>query len=173
LLASTAKSLRYGYFPSPEAERRGETEMLVTRQSRFRISATQSELPSVTANVDAFCIKHGIPSATSNLVNLALDEVLSNIVKYAYDASNAGPIDVELAYSGGRLSVTVEDDGTPFDPLKFKRLANSGPLSSRKPGRLGILFVKRLMDSAIYERSDGRNRMTLVAKVTLPQVAKE
>jgi serine/threonine-protein kinase RsbW len=173
LLASTANSLRYGYFPSPKAERRGETEMLVTHQSRFRISATQRELPSVTANVEAFCVAHNIPSATSNLVNLALDEVLSNIVKYAYDASKAGSIDVALAYSDGRFTVTVEDAGRPFDPLKLKRSLNSGPLNSRRPGGLGILFVKRLMDSAIYERSDGRNRLTLVAKVTLPQVAKE
>ena len=147
--------------------------MLVTHQSRFRISAAQCELPSVTANVEAFCTAHDIPAATSNLMNLALDEVLSNIVKYAYDDSKNGPIDVELAYSGRRFKVTVEDAGRPFDPLKFKGPVNNGPLDSRSPGGLGILFVKRLMDSALYKRSGGRNRLTLVAKVPSPQVAKE
>jgi len=171
-LASTADSLRYDYLSAPEAER-GETEVLVTHQSRFRISAAQRELPSVTANVEAFCTAHDIPAATSNLMNLALDEVLSNIVKYAYDASNNGPIDVELAYSGRRFTVTVEDAGRPFDPLTFKGPVNNGPLNSRNPGGLGILFVKRLMDSTLYKRSGGRNRLTLVAKVPSPQVAKE
>ena len=147
--------------------------MLVTHQSRFRISATQGDLPSVTTKVEAFCAANDIPPATSNLMNLALDEVLSNIVKYAYDASKNGPIDVELAYSDGRLTVTVEDAGRPFDPLTFKGPVNNGPLNSRRPGGLGILFVKRLMDSALYKRSGGRNRLTLVAKVPLPQGTKE
>jgi serine/threonine-protein kinase RsbW len=148
-------------------------EKRVTHRSRFRISATERELPSVTANVEAFCAAKGIPPATTNLMNLALDEVLSNIVKYAYDASMSGPIDVELAYSDGRFTVTVEDAGRPFDPLKFKRAVNNGPLKDRKPGGLGILFVKHIMESARYKRSGGRNNLTMVAKVPSPQVTRE
>jgi serine/threonine-protein kinase RsbW len=144
-------------------------EILVTHRSRFRISATERELVSVTAKVEAFCAANDIPSATTNLMNLALDEVLSNIVKYAYDAPKSGSIDVELAYSDGRLTATVEDAGRPFDPLKFKgAVVNNGPLNSRRPGGLGILFVKRLMESALYKRSGGRNKLTMVAKVPLP-----
>lgn len=123
--------------------------------------------------VEAFCIKNAIPPATSNLMNLALDEVLSNIVKYAYNAGRHGSIDVELGYAHGRLTAIVEDTGIPFDPLKFRRPDNVGPLSERKQGGLGILFVKRLVDSVLYDRTGGRNKLTLTIKVPLAQAATE
>ena len=134
-------------------------------RSHFQIPAARRELQSVAAVVDEFCTANDIPGAISNLMNLALDEVLSNIVKYAYDASNDGTIDVELAYSDHRLTAIVEDVGKPFNPLQFARQAARGPLKDRQPGGLGILFVKNLMDSVVYDRRSDRNKLTLVIRV--------
>jgi len=148
--------------------------MLTTmHRNQFQIPATPRGLLSVAATIETFCTKNEIPTATSNLMNLALDEVLSNIVKYAYNASKHGSIDVELAYARGRLTAVVEDAGRPFDPLKFKRPDNAGPLNDRRQGGLGILFVKRLVDSVLYDRSGGRNRLTLTIKVPVAQAATE
>jgi serine/threonine-protein kinase RsbW len=133
-------------------------------RSHLRITATQHELQSVAATVEAFCATNDIPSATSDLMNLVLDEVLSNIAKYAYDAPGQGPIDIELEYSNATFTATVEDAGRPFDPLQFKRSDNSGPLKTRRQGGLGILFVKRLVDSVLYDRSGDRNKLTLKIK---------
>lgn len=134
-------------------------------QCQFRISATQRELGPVATKVEEFCAKNDIPVATSNLVNLALDEVLSNIVNYAYEAEQQGSIDVELAYSQHTLTATVEDRGKPFDPLQFQRPVDTKPLRTRRQGGLGILFVKRLVDNVRYHRSGDRNTLTLVVKV--------
>jgi len=98
-------------------------------------------------------------------MNLALDEVLSNIVKYAYDSPDTGTIDVELTYSNNELMASVEDRGIAFDPLTLQMPANTGPLRNRKEGGLGIFFVKRLMDSVVYERVGDRNKVTLTIKV--------
>ena len=131
----------------------------------FQISAGQQHLPSVAARVEAFCTETHIPVAISNVMNLALDEVLSNIVKYAYDALEPGIVDVELTYSGNKFTATVQDVGRPFNPLRFLRPRAGGPLKDRQPGGLGILFVKNLMDSIAYDRTNDRNRLTLTIGV--------
>ena len=134
-------------------------------RSHFQILAAQRELARVLGSVETFCAANKLPEATCNLMNLALDEVLSNIVKYAYDSPDTGTIDVELTYSNNELMASVEDRGIAFDPLTLQMPANTGPLRNRKEGGLGIFFVKRLMDSVVYERVGDRNKVTLTIKV--------
>ena len=100
-------------------------------------------------------------------MKLVLDEIVSNIVKYAYTTSKAGSIDLELRYCDHKFSAVVEDSGKPFNPLLFSTRKSTDPLQHRKPGGLGLLFVKNLVDSAAYDRQDGRNRLTLTIAVPL------
>jgi anti-sigma regulatory factor (Ser/Thr protein kinase) len=136
-------------------------------RSHFQILAAQRELQPVAALVEAFCTENDIPAAISNRMNLALDEVLSNIVKYAYDPLDHGIIDVDLTYSDNRFTATVEDAGRPFNPLQFPRQCTSGPLKERRVGELGILFVKNLTDCAVYDRSSNRNKLMMTIAVPL------
>ena len=50
-------------------------------------------------------------------INLALDEVLTNVISYAYDDAGAHEIEVRLEVEGEDVVVEVTDDGRPFDPL--------------------------------------------------------
>ena len=115
--------------------------------------------------VEAFCGANNVPEATCNLMQLALDEVLSNIVKYAYDPPGTGTIDVQLTYSTGQFMASVEDHGVAFDPVGFHAPVRNDPLQSRKEGGLGIFFVKRLLDGITYERVGDRNKVTLMIQV--------
>jgi len=136
------------------------------RRSHLQIPATQRDLRSVVALVDAFCGANHVPVTLSNRMNLALDEVLSNIVNYAYSASEGGTIDVELTFSNNELTALVEDRGKPFDPLQVPQNDNQkGSLKDRQLGGLGLLFVKQLMDSVSYARSGDRNKLTLTIHV--------
>ena len=134
-------------------------------RSHFQILAEQRHLAQILGSVKAFCTANKLPEATSNLMNLALDEVLSNIVKYAYDSPETGTIDVELTYSNNRLMASIEDAGVAFNPLGVQMPANTGPLQNRREGGLGIFFVKSLVDSVVYERVGDRNKVTLTIRV--------
>ena|SRR5215510_349125 len=134
-------------------------------RSHFQILAVQRDLARIAGSVEAFCGANQLPQATCNLMNLALDEVLSNIVKYAYNSPDTGTIDVELTYSNNKLMASIEDRGVAFNPLGLQMPANTGPLQSRKAGGLGIFFVKSLMDSVVYERVGNRNKVTVTIRV--------
>jgi serine/threonine-protein kinase RsbW len=132
---------------------------------RFQIIAAQSELRRAMGLVEAFCGVNKLPAATCNLMNLALDEVLSNIAKYGYPHPEHGIIDVELSYANNTLTALVEDRGIAFNPFDLPIEVPSGPLNKRRQGGLGIVFVKSLLDSAAYERIGDRNKVTLTIKV--------
>jgi anti-sigma regulatory factor (Ser/Thr protein kinase) len=108
-----------------------------------------------------FAAGHGLGEDACWPFRVALDETLSNIVKYAYAGRPAGEIEVEFRISDGELSLAILDDGAPFDPLRAPRPDLGAALEHRRAGGLGISLLRGLMDSVAYERRGDRNRLVL------------
>ncbi len=119
-------------------------------RSHSQIPAAQSELQRIIGMVETFCAANKLPETISNQMKLALDEVLSNIVKYAYSASENGIIDVELTYANNKFMATVEDCGVAFDPLRSQEQLAAGPLKTLEGRRIGDFLC---------EKPDGRCRL--------------
>ena len=96
-------------------------------------------------------------------LNISLDELITNIVSYGYGDSEEHEIHVTLTVRNGSLVTVLEDDSTAFDPFTSAPEPDlDASVEERRIGGLGVYFVKTLMDEAIYERLDNRNRITLV-----------
>lgn len=93
----------------------------------------------------------------ARLIN-AVDEVLANVVNY----SGATTVRIKVQNVPGRCGVVISDTGTPYDPLTHQDPNIHASLQNRPIGGLGILMVKKLVDSISYGRADGRNVLTLV-----------
>jgi serine/threonine-protein kinase RsbW len=94
-------------------------------------------------------------------VELAVEEILVNIVRYGYSGTSAGEIDVTRAVSDGALMIEISDSGNPFDPFARAAPDLDAPLQERSIGGLGIFLAKNLAATAEYRRSDGRNIVEL------------
>jgi serine/threonine-protein kinase RsbW len=94
-------------------------------------------------------------------ISLMLDEFVSNVIKYGYDDREEHRIQVDLALTGRHLTIRIEDDGRAFTPLEAKAPDLTLPIEQRPIGGLGILIAKTLTDSIGYERTNGRNILTL------------
>ena len=95
------------------------------------------------------------------LVELGLEEFLTNVVKYAYPR---GPGDVEVeccVAENGMFCMSIRDWGLPFNPLSHEDPDLTEDLSQRKVGGLGIYLVRKMFDRVSYEHIDGRNVITL------------
>lgn len=95
-------------------------------------------------------------------VNVVLDELLSNIVKYGFDDTNEHFIRVNLEFYGRKLMITFEDDGIPFNPFQKTPPDLTLPIEQREIGGLGIHLVRKLMDEFSYKRDVGRNIVSMV-----------
>jgi len=119
------------------------------------------ELPQVSRLLDELAAGHHLPSDAVADMQVALDEVLTNIAQYAYP--DPGDHDIHVAFSvyHNRLEVVIEDGGRPFDPLSVPAADRSAPLHDRRVGGLGIHLVRNLMSEAAYARVAETNRLTL------------
>ena len=94
-------------------------------------------------------------------LRIAMDEVVTNILKYAWRDENSHDITIECQVRDGHLQTTIEDDGIAFDPLLAPKPDLKASMATREVGGLGIHFLKHLMRDVAYERIGGRNRLTL------------
>ena len=118
----------------------------------------QSEVEKLSHLVEAFGQVHGLHPQSVFSVNLALDEVVTNIIRYAYDDNRLPhPIVVRLALEEGVLAMQVEDDGRAFNPLEAPAPDVNATIEERPIGGLGIHLVRSIVDSVEYRRDDGRN----------------
>lgn len=104
--------------------------------------------------------------ATNSAVLLILDELLTNVIKYAHPGEIAGRrfIIVLLVVGGGDIRIEIEDDGIPFDPTADAPAPVDGvriPLEERAVGGWGLSLVRRTADAMAYRRAHGRNYVTL------------
>lgn len=119
------------------------------------------ELGKLAETIDAFCADQGLPDTLAFQINLALDELLTNIISYGYADQDRHRIDVDLLYRDGSLRIDIIDDARPFDPLGAAVPNIDAPLEERRVGGLGIHLVKTMMDAVEYRRSADRNHLTL------------
>lgn len=133
---------------------------------RMTIGAEPGGVASVSAAFARFADAHALPDALRRGVTIALDELLSNTLKYGFKGRPGGEVTVEVNKGADRLSVTLTDDGRPFDP--FERAAPDTTLTTmeRRIGGLGIHLVKQMMDECSYQRQGDRNVVVLAKRLT-------
>jgi len=127
-----------------------------------RIKASPEGLKSVTAALERWRVAQRLEASAVWPFHVAIDEMLSNTLRcgYAGDACDHD-IEVRFAIESGLMQVAIIDDARAFDPLQAPPPDISRPLEERAVGGLGIFLVRRLMDDVRYERSGGRNLLTL------------
>lgn len=120
-----------------------------------------SELARVARLLDRLGAERHLASETVKDMQIALDEVLNNITKYAYPDKAEHKIHICLRVLDNVLEAVVEDRGAPFDPLAVPAPDVSAPLHERRVGGVGMHFVRNLLDEVIYDRIGERNRLVL------------
>ncbi len=129
----------------------------MSAQLTLSLTNKLAEIEGVSRLVEAFGEQHGLPARVVFDLNLALDEVLTNIISYGYDDGAEHEITVRLSLDGHTLHVEVEDDGRPFNPLEIAEPHLGGPVEERSIGGLGLFLVRKLMSGLAYRRQEGKN----------------
>jgi anti-sigma regulatory factor (Ser/Thr protein kinase) len=118
-----------------------------------------SEVDAVARRVEEFGDAHGLPGPKVYVINLALDELITNVVSYGFGGVAEPEIRITLRIEGGALVLIMEDNGQPFDPTRNMATDITSPLTERPIGGLGLHLVKNFADRLSYEFAEGRNRV--------------
>jgi sigma-B regulation protein RsbU (phosphoserine phosphatase) len=138
-----------------------ETQML-----EMTLKNQLSELKQFKERFNAFAENNDFSKPLRREMNVVFDELLGNIINYAYTDEQEHTIEVRVEFFGDRLTVTIEDDGIPFNPLEKDTPDTELPLEERQIGGLGIHLVRNIMDKVSYQRRITKNRLTLVKNIS-------
>ena len=131
---------------------------------RRRFPRNLNSLKAISEFVAAFLQRRGIDASHAFEVDLVIEELFTNMVKYA----RKGTRDIEVGLDGGRpmLTITLRDfDVEAFDVTRIAAPDLSLPASERRPGGLGIHLVRQIADSFQYEHKDGNSVITVTKKL--------
>src|SRR5262245_34918198 len=127
----------------------------------LRVKNAFAEIPEANEAASRWLADNNAPHAAEYLANLAIEEFVTNCIKYGYADSAEHIIEIGLELSSGELVVVVTDDGKPFNPLESPEPDTNLPVEERPIGGLGIYLLRKMFDQMDYARTDGKNRITL------------
>ena len=115
------------------------------------------ELTHVIQVVNVFLEPRGLASKLIYAVNLILEEILINIIKYGYDDHETHEIEVRIEMEEDEVAITVSDDGREFNPLTVPPPNRSKSAMDRIEEGLGLQFVRHMRNAMEYRREDDKN----------------
>lgn len=121
-----------------------------------------SENARVKEHFDTFAEHYGIPDPIRLKMHVVIDELLMNIISYAYPDDDRHDICIKIELSTDRLKVSMVDDGVPFNPLGIETPDTELSLEEREIGGLGIHLIRKMMDRVSYQRRIEKNVISVV-----------
>jgi len=137
----------------------------MTNGFRIAIGTGPGEVDRVHAAFAQFADANGLPAPVRRSLNVALDELLTNTTVHGFGGRVGGAVTVEVELQADRVSVTITDDGKPFDPFDVAAPDTSLPIAERPAGGLGLHLVQGLLDEVSYERRADRNVVVLAKRL--------
>lgn len=129
------------------------------------VGAPAGGVGEVNAAFEEFAEAHALSAAVRRSVNVALDELLANTLSHGQTGPDPCSITVEVELDQERVTVTLTDDGAPFDPFAEDAPDTTLSVEDRPIGGLGIHLVERLMDQVSYQRLEDHNVVVLVKRL--------
>lgn len=136
------------------------------RDAAQRLSLTLhndlDEIARLHLAIERFGIDRRVTVETIDDINIALDELVTNVIRYAHKDGARHEIGLTLTLDTGRITIEITDDGAPFNPLDRETPDTGATMEDRPIGGLGIHFVRTLMDEVSYRRDGHLNLVRLV-----------
>ena len=129
---------------------------------RIELGNRLDEMTNAKTALAEFADSAGLELGVAQAAELVLDELLNNVISYAYLDADQHKIAVEMCVEEDALQIVISDDGIPFNPFEQEDPDFKLPLEERELGGVGILLVKKFMDECSYQRLEEHNVVTLV-----------
>lgn len=135
--------------------------MHMDRAHVFQIACERTAISDFADQFAEWADTAGLDMRVSMAFQVALDEVLTNVVDYAFPDGGGAPIEVRVGLADQQVQVEVIDRGVSFDPLSQAAPDTELALEERDIGGLGIHLVRELMDEVSWRRENDCNLLHL------------
>jgi serine/threonine-protein kinase RsbW len=125
------------------------------------ILSTTQNLGAVRRFVAEHAEQTGFSQDVIEQIRLAVDEACSNVIRHAYADNEEGPVNIEVEIDPKRFVISIQDEGTTFDPKQYDMPNLEQSIQARRGGGFGILIMRELMDQVEYHSDGTKNEVRL------------
>ena len=123
------------------------------------------QIPQLADFIETIANEMHLEQGLAMSLNLALEEAVTNVILYAYPEGSDGLVDIEAILGRETLRFIISDSGKPFDPTAAPEADVTLGVEDRPIGGLGIYLVRNIMDVVSYERTDGKNILSMTKRL--------
>ena len=130
-------------------------------KKEIKIKNHVEELEKVNQFVEEICEELGLDMELQMNLNLVMEEMVSNVIFYAYPKGTPEEIELAAESDGKELTFVLSDNGIEFDPTAKEDADPDVNPMERDIGGMGIYIVKNIMNKVTYQRLEGKNLLTM------------
>ena len=134
------------------------------KQLCFTLKNRLDDLEKIQVALEDLHLELGFSNKCKCETNLVLEELFTNIINYAYRDDGDHEVQLCIRVESGKMLIEIEDDGVPFDPLSAAPPCLEADIEDREVGGLGVFFARKFADQIHYERTGGKNRVTITKR---------
>jgi serine/threonine-protein kinase RsbW len=127
----------------------------------LKLKNQMSELERVNAFVEEIGQELGLNFELQMNLNLVMEEMVVNVISYAYPEGSEAEIELLAESDGKQLKFVLSDRGKEFDPTLGGNTDMDVNPAERDLGGMGIFIVKNIMNEVSYQRLEGKNLLTM------------
>jgi anti-sigma regulatory factor (Ser/Thr protein kinase) len=135
----------------------------------FEIKNNLAELETLTEEIFNYYLENGIVEDICYEIRLALEEAISNTIKYGYEDQLVHTIHIRAGFKNAEIFLEIEDDANEFNPLEASIPDLSLPVEKKPIGRLGIYLMRSVMDGVDYKRVGTKNILKMTKVINILQ----
>ncbi len=133
-------------------------------EQQFEYRSFIQEIPTIREDLTKLQSLWAIPDSEMRQVRLIIEEIFSNIIRFAFTDSEEHIVQVQLKTGNDEISIRITDDGIPFNPMEYHQGATTDPASS-VDGGMGLTLIKTFSNSITYERVENNNQLLITKKI--------
>ena len=141
----------------------------MTRIVTLTLCNAPAEVGRMLDQFEAFAACNQISAAPAAEIALALDEVVSNVVNYAWTDARRHTFSLSFSIEDRGFTARLVDDGVAYDPSRGAPAPVPGELEDWTVGGLGIYLARAVVDKLEYRREDELNHLTLFKNLPSPE----
>ena len=130
----------------------------------FQYPSHIQEIPNIRKDLEFLEQEWAIPDTEIKQILVIIEEIFSNIVRYAFEDRQEHAIDIRLGCTESQIEIEIIDDGIAFNPLDYHLGPQSDPATS-DAGGMGLTLIRAFSSKMFYQRNSDKNHLKITKKV--------